>query len=95
MIEPMMIFYMVNGLLGALCAVLWWNFITLKSLIDDCNKARLLDVADLQAYKLHASETYITQTDLSKAIENFGKAMEAVFKKLERIEDKLDLKADK
>lgn len=68
--------------------VLWWNFRTLKTQAEQTRE-------ELAAYKLHAAETYSTKNDLSKAIEQFSRSIDAVFAKLERIEDKLDLKADK
>lgn len=78
----------VSLLVTPLGLVLWWNFRTLKVQADKTKD-------DLAAYKLHAAETYSTKNDLSKAIEQFSRSIDAVFAKLERIEDKLDLKADK
>lgn len=95
MSDPAIIFWIFQGLLTVLFSVLGWNFKTLKDDVVSAAAERDLVNKDLQAYKLHVAETYVTQTDLSKAIDNFGKAIEAVFKKLERIEDKLDMKADK
>jgi len=95
MIEQSIFIWALNGLGGVVCGILWWNFKALKADVVANAKSILELNADLQAYKLHVSESYVTQTDLSKAIDNFGKALEAVFKKLERIEDKLDMKADK
>ncbi|NKI68976.1 hypothetical protein GN109_06050 [Collimonas pratensis] len=95
MSEPTIILWVVQGLLAVLCSVLGWNFKTLRADVVAASTEREAVNKDLQAYKLHVAETYVTQTDLSKAIDNFGKAIEAVFKKLERIEDKLDMKADK
>lgn len=46
-------------------------------------------------FKLNVAQNYVTHNDLSKAIEAFNRSIDAVFKKLERIEDKLDSKADK
>lgn len=68
--------------------VLWWNFRTVKAQGEKTKD-------DLAAYKLHAAETYSTKNDLGKAIEQFSRSIDAVFAKLERIEDKLDSKADK
>ncbi len=50
---------------------------------------------ELAEFKLHCSETYSTKDDLTKAIEQFSRSIDAVFQKLERIEDKLDKKQDK
>lgn len=75
-------------ILGGFCYVLWRNFETTKKKLDDTTK-------EFQDFKLHASETYSTKNDLSKAIEQFSRSIDAVFLKLERIEDKLDSKQDK
>ena len=89
----------VGLLVTPFALVLWWM---LRKLVADM---RLLErqIADdraayekaLSEYKLHVSETYSTKNDLAKAMEQLGRAIEAVFAKLERIEDKLDQKADK
>jgi hypothetical protein len=50
---------------------------------------------DLAAFKLHCAETYVTSSALEKAIDRFSESINAVFKKLERIDEKLDSKADK
>ncbi|WP_255218887.1 hypothetical protein [Paraburkholderia kururiensis] len=41
------------------------------------------------------AETYVPNTQMQKAIDAFNDAIKAVFAKLERIDDKLDAKADK
>jgi hypothetical protein len=68
--------------------VLWGNFKAVKAMAEKTKD-------DLADYKLHAAETYSTKNDLGKAIEQFSRSIDAVFAKLERIEDKLDSKADK
>ena len=68
--------------------VLWWM---LRRLVADVRELE----KEVSTYKLHVSETYSTKNDLTKAIEQFSRSIDAVFAKLERIEDKLDLKADK
>lgn len=50
---------------------------------------------DLAAFKLHCAETFVTSSALEKAIDRFSESINAVFKKLERIDEKLDGKADK
>jgi hypothetical protein len=50
---------------------------------------------ELAAFKLHCAETYVTGGMLQKTIDTLSEAIRAVFAKLERIEDKLDGKADK
>jgi hypothetical protein len=82
------IWHVVEGLIGLIMIVVWWNFKELKKQVDG--------IQDDQArYKLHVAEHYVTQNDLSKAIDALSRAIDAIFKKLDRIEDKLDLKADK
>jgi len=49
----------------------------------------------LDAHKLHVAENYVNHGALEKAIEAFHRSIDAVFAKLERIEEKLDKKADK
>ena len=78
----------VVGLLTAFGGVLWW---IVRKLVADVREGE----KELSAYKLHASETYSTKNDLAKAFEQIGEAIKAVFAKLERIDDKLDMKADK
>jgi hypothetical protein len=50
---------------------------------------------DLAEFKLHCAETFVTSSALEKAIDRFSESINAVFKKLERIDEKLDGKADK
>ena len=50
---------------------------------------------DLAAFKLHCAQTFVTSSALEKAIDRFSASIDAVFKKLERIEERLDMKADK
>jgi biopolymer transport protein ExbB/TolQ len=75
-------------LTAVLWSVLWMNFRDLKS-IAEANAKALAD------FKLHAAETYVTQSDLGKAIDAFNRSIDAVFAKLDRIEQKLDQKQDK
>jgi len=78
----------VELLVTALASVLFWNF---KGMQAEHKKEVELRGAldkDLQAYKLHVAEHYATSSDMKALIE-------AVFKKLDRIEEKLDGKADK
>lgn len=78
----------VELLIAALATVLWWNFRTLKAELREEVLAREAVNKDLQKHMLHVAETYATNSDLKGFIE-------AVFKKLDRIEDKIDQKADK
>ena len=49
---------------------------------------------DFDAHRLHVAEHYVTSDVLQKAIDAFNRSIDAVFAKLERIENKLDKKAD-
>jgi predicted negative regulator of RcsB-dependent stress response len=68
--------------------VLWHNF-------QEVRKRGEANSKELADFKLHCSETFSTKDDLTKAIEQFSRSIDAVFAKLERIEDKLDHKQDK
>jgi len=69
-------------------AVAFWIFRSLVARVDALEK-------DSAAYKLHVAETYVTSNELGKAIDAFNRSIDAVFAKLERIENKLDTKQDK
>lgn len=74
--------------------VLWANLRDVKKIAENNVKDLAATVKELDAYKLHVAETYVTSGVLNKTIEAFSKNMEslqaAVFKKLDRIEEKLD-----
>jgi len=78
----------IELLVTALATILFWNFKVLKAELREEVIAREGVNRDLQDYKLHVAETYASNSDLHKFVE-------AVFNKLERIEDKIDKKADK
>lgn len=80
--------WVVELLITALAIILFWNFRSLKSEVVQVSAVLALVDKDLQQYKLHVSEHYATSSDMKSFID-------AVFKKLDRIEDKLDKKADK
>lgn len=82
------LFWAVQALLGGFCAVLWTNFRDVKATAEANVKA-------LADHKLHAAETYVTQSDLTRAIDALSRGIDAVFKKLDRIEEKIDMKQDK
>jgi septal ring factor EnvC (AmiA/AmiB activator) len=68
--------------------VVWWMFRSLAARVDSTER-------ELAAYKLHVAETYVTSNELGKAIDAFNRSIDAIFAKLERIENKLDTKQDK
>jgi hypothetical protein len=73
---------------GGAGVVVWWLFRTVHARVERAETA-------LAEFKLHCAENYVTSNTLEKALDNLNKTIGAVFTKLERIEDKLDLKADK
>lgn len=73
---------------AAAAAVIWWLFRGLYTRVEKSETA-------LADFRLHCAEAYVTSNTLEKALDNLNKTIGAVFSKLERIEDKLDLKADK
>jgi hypothetical protein len=85
-------FNILNGwliLIATGCgAVIWWMFRSMHSRVEKLETAH----AD---FKLHCAETFVTSNTLEKALDNLNRTINAVFAKLERIEDKLDSKADK
>lgn len=83
-----LIFWAVQALFTGFCGVLWIGFRDLK-------KTAEANVQSLADYKLHAAETYVTQSDLTRAIDALSRGIDAVFKKLDRIEEKIDMKQDK
>lgn len=64
---------------------------TLKKAISDL---REMEKA-LADFKLHVAEHYVTQNGLEKVIEQFTRSNEAIMRQLERMDNKLDGKADK
>jgi len=96
----------VGLLVTPFALVLWWmlrklvaDVVALEKTVQERDTAaREREAAhdkNLAEYKLHVSETFSTKNDLGKAMEQLVRSVDAVFNKLERIEDKLDSKADK
>lgn len=63
----------------------------LKKAIGDLGKLE----KSLSDYKLHVAENYVTKGDLEKVIESFTRSNEAIMRQLERMDNKLDTKADR
>lgn len=82
----------INLLLFAFTAVLW-------SYLQDVKKKGEENRSAFEAYKLHAAETYVTQSILTRAIEGLAEALKdiraSMEKRLDTIERKLDGKQDK
>ena len=83
---------LLNGWLilavGGCGVVVWWLFRSVHARAETNEK-------DLAAFKLHCAETYVTSSALEKAIDRFSSSIDAVFKKLDRIEERLNEKADR
>lgn len=79
--------------------VLWSNFQDVKkhgeAMAIELAQSKIRCASELAEFKLHCSLTYGTKDDMAKAMQHIDKAIEAVFAKLDRIEDKLDKKVDK
>jgi hypothetical protein len=69
-------------------AVAFWMLRSLVARVDANEK-------ELSDFKLEAAKTFVTSSALEKAIDRLSESINAVFKKLERIDEKLDGKADK
>lgn len=78
----------VEMLIAALCGVMWF---LMRGVMSDVRT----QAKELAAYKLHVAEKYVTQDGLTKALDGISSQIEAVFRKLDRIDEKLDGKADK
>ncbi|MEI6002740.1 hypothetical protein H3V53_38275 [Paraburkholderia bengalensis] len=73
---------------GGAGIVLWWLFRMLH--------ARVAAAERKQAeFELYCAKEYVTANSMRQTFDTLSDAIKAVFAKLERIEDKLDLKADK
>jgi hypothetical protein len=85
-------FSILNGWLiffaGGCGVVVWWLFRGVHARAEANER-------DLAAFKLHCAETYVTSSALEKAIDRFNDSINAVFKKLDRIEERINEKADR
>ncbi|WP_157640669.1 hypothetical protein [Burkholderia ubonensis] len=68
--------------------ILWWLLRSVHAKADQISN-------EFAAFRLHVAENYVTSNTLQKALDGLTDTVKAVFAKLERIEDKLDGKADK
>lgn len=73
---------------AAAAAVIWWLFRGLYTRVEKSETA-------LADFKLHCAEIYVTSNALEKALNNLNDTIKAVFSKLEKIDDKLAMKADR
>lgn len=63
--------------------------------IRDHDEAIQKRADELSAYKLHVAEVYVTTNELSKAIDALNETIKGVFQRFDRLDSKLDSKADK
>jgi hypothetical protein len=82
------VLYVGGAVASGVGAVAFWMFRSLVARVD-ANERELSD------FKLEAAKTFVTSSALEKAIDRLSESINAVFKKLERIDEKLDGKADK
>lgn len=82
------VLYVGGAVATAIGTVAFWMFRSLVARVDAIER-------DAAAYKLHVAETYVTSNELGKAVDAFNRSIDAVFAKLDRIENKLDTKQDK
>jgi hypothetical protein len=85
-------FSILNGWLilaaGGCGVVLWWLFRMLHARVAAAEKKQA-------EFELYCAKNHVTNDSMRNTFETLSDAIKAVFSKLERIEDKLDGKADK
>ena len=82
------VLYVGGAVATAIGTVGFWMFRNLVARVDANER-------ELSEFKLEAAKTFVTSSALEKAIDRLSESINAVFKKLERIDEKLDGKADK
>jgi hypothetical protein len=86
------VLYIGGAVATGIATVAWWAVRSIHGRQNEFEK-------DLAAFKLHCAESYVTNSALEKAIDRFSASIDAVFKKLESMDEKfdrrLDSKADK
>lgn len=80
--------YIGGAIMTGIGTVAWWAFRSIHARVEANEK-------ELAEFKLEAAKTFVTSSALEKAIDRLSESINAVFKKLERIDEKLDGKADK
>ncbi|HDR9065466.1 TPA: hypothetical protein QDA90_000721 [Burkholderia vietnamiensis] len=86
----------VFGALGSVFAYLWRRSEGQRDRTLQEHGESLTKLNESQsAFELFAARTYVTSHTLETAIGNFNRAVEAIFQKLDKIDDKLDQKVDK
>lgn len=72
----------IQGLLTALCGVLWYMFIEVKKKADK-------NAEDLLLYKNYVSQTYVTDSQLTKVLEALNQNLQSVLHTVARVEERL------
>ena len=72
----------IQALLGVLWAVMAWNFMRLQAKADATER-------DFAAYKTYVATTYVTDSQLAKALEALNHNIETVLQTVNKIEDRL------
>ncbi|OVE48547.1 hypothetical protein CBW21_08250 [Chromobacterium violaceum] len=79
--------------------VAWYLYRRLQGQVDRNGEQHSKALAelhkDLSEHRLHVAENYVTNTVLTRALDSLNDTIKAVFQKLDRIDEKLDRKADK
>lgn len=76
------ILIVIQGLLTALCAVLWYMFLEVKRKADKNSE-------DLLTYKTYIAQTYVSQPQLNTSIDALMQNIQAVLTTVNKIEDRL------
>lgn len=74
--------WIVQGVLTAFAAVLWYLYKEIKKKLDHVQE-------DFLKYQTHVAENFITQPQLARAIEALNKTIESVASGVSRIEERL------
>ncbi len=82
-------------LAGLFATIYWKTAEKLRTDIDEQKKRADEIERQLAAFRLHVAENYVTNSDLTKAVDAFTSGLKEIFGKLERINERLDSKADK
>lgn len=101
---------LVATTLGVLCSalgtILWFLFTSVKKEAQEAKAEAIAAKGALANYKLYAAEHFVTQTDLTKAIDDLKRSLERLIESVDRnsreaqhrfdqLQDRIDKKADK
>jgi hypothetical protein len=79
---------LLQAIASGLVALLWFNFKDMKRRAEETAR-------ELAEFKLEVAKNYVSTPELTQAIDGLNKTLEMFRSMLERIEHKLDTKADK